>query len=266
MKPEGNYLEINRRSWNNRVDLHVASDFYDQKSFLEGKSTLNDIEMKILGNVSGKSILHLQCHFGQDTISLARLGASVTGVDLSDKAVETASSLAKQLDADAQFICCDIYSLAEHLDKQFDVVFTSYGTIGWLPDLQKWANIIHRFLKPGGRFVFAEFHPVVWIFDNKFREIQYTYFKSDAIVEVFNGTYANRQAEIELQDVSWNHSLSEVIGSLLNAGLLLTSFDEYDYSPYNCFDETREVEPGKFRIKHLDNKIPMVYTLSAVKQ
>src|SRR5690606_20725019 len=121
-------------------------------------------------NLKDKKVLHLQCHFGQDSISLARLGASVVGVDLSDKAIEQAQHIAQELNADARFICCDIYDLPKHLNEQFDIVFTSYGTIGWLPDLDKWASVIHHFLKPGGQFIFAEFHPVVWMFDNDFKE------------------------------------------------------------------------------------------------
>ena len=178
MNPEENYIEINRQSWNSRLESHLRSDFYDVAGFLNGKSSLNSFELELLGDVTGKSILHLQCHFGQDTLSLARMGAKVTGVDLSDKAIAEANRLAQQMHLDATFICCDIYDLLNHLDHQFDIVFTSYGTIGWLPDLSKWANIVSRFLKPGGNFVFVEFHPVVWMFDDEFDKIGYNYFNA----------------------------------------------------------------------------------------
>ena len=168
---EPNYIDINKKSWNNKVDFHVQSDFYDLDGFLKGNTSLNDIELALLGDIKGKSILHLQCHFGQDTISLARLGAAVTGIDLSDKAIEKARELSLKTDTAASFICCNIYDLPQHLDKQFDIVFTSYGTIGWLPDLDKWAHIVSRFLKPTGRFVFVEFHPVVCMFGDDFKEI-----------------------------------------------------------------------------------------------
>jgi 2-polyprenyl-3-methyl-5-hydroxy-6-metoxy-1,4-benzoquinol methylase len=128
MDKESNYLEINRISWNNRVDTHMKSEFYDLEGFLSGNSSLNDIELNILGDIKGKTILHLQCHFGQDTISLGRLGAIVTGVDLSDKAIESARQLAKDTQANAKFICCDLYDLPNHLDEKFDIIFTSYGT------------------------------------------------------------------------------------------------------------------------------------------
>ena len=142
MTAENNYIEINRQSWNNRVETHLKSDFYNLEGFLKGKTSLNDIELRLLGDIAGKTILHLQCHFGQDTISLSRLGGRCTGIDLSDKAIDAARRIAAAADADADFICCDIYDLPNHLDKKFDLVFSSYGTIGWLPDLDQWAGIV----------------------------------------------------------------------------------------------------------------------------
>jgi len=266
MDSENNYIEINRQSWNKRTEVHLKSAFYDLDNFLKGKSSLNDIELNLLGDIKGKSILHLQCHFGQDSISLGRLGADVTGVDLSDKSIDSAKQLAKQTDSNAKFICCNIYDLPEHLNQKFDIVFTTYGTIGWLPDLDKWAKIISDFLKSDGKFVFAEFHPVVWMFDDHFEKIGYNYFNSGPISETQTGTYADRDAELTLSGVSWNHGISEVLNSLINNGLEINSFDEYDYSPYNCFEKTVEFEPGKFRIKHLENKIPMVYSICAAKK
>ena len=263
---EKNYIEINRKSWNSRVDIHLKSEFYDLNNFLEGKTSLNDIELNLLGDISGKSILHLQCHFGQDSISLSRLGAKVTGIDLSDKAIERARQLATETGSDAAFICCDIYDLPDHLDEQFDIVFTSYGTIGWLPDLDKWAKIVSGCLKPGGLFVFAEFHPVVWMFDDNFEKIGYNYFNSGAIAETETGTYADRKADLTLDYVVWNHSLSEILTGLITNNLEITSFNEFDYSPYDCFNNTIEFEPGKYRIAHLENKIPMVFSIAAKKR
>jgi SAM-dependent methyltransferase len=234
-------------------------------SFLKGKSSLNDIELKLLGDVKGRSVLHLQCHFGQDSLSLARLGAEVTGVDLSDRAIAHARHLATELHLDARFICCDLYDLPMQLEGHFDLVFTSYGTIGWLPDLDRWAETIAHFLKPGGQLVFVEFHPVVWMFSNDFKNIAYRYFKSEPIIETENGSYADTQAPVQLTSVTWNHALGEVLGSLLRQQLQITHFEEFDYSPYNCFEGTQEVAPSQFRIAHLGDKIPMVYALSAKK-
>lgn len=266
MLSENNYIEINRRSWNSRTEVHLKSTFYDLESFLKGRSSLNDIEVNLLGDVSGKSILHLQCHFGQDTISLSRLGADATGVDLSDKAIESARVIAKKMNSGAKFICCDLYDLPNHLNEKFDVVFTSYGTIGWLPDLDRWAKIISGYLKPDGKFVIVEFHPVVWMFDDDFENIGYRYFNSGKIIETTSGTYADRSADIEVESITWNHSLSEVVNSLIRNGLEIKSFEEFDYSPYNCFNKTIEFEPGKYRIEHLGDKIPMMYSIEAVRK
>ena len=266
MNSEQNYIEINRQSWNTKTEVHLQSEFYDLEGFMNGKTSLNEIELNLLGNINGKTILHLQCHFGQDTISLSRLGATVTGVDLSDKAIESAKQIAAKTGSNATFICCDMYDLPNHLDQPFDIVFTSYGTIGWLPDLDKWAKIVSRFLKPNGQFVFVEFHPVVWMFDDNFDKIGYRYFNSGAIIETESGTYADKNAPITQEYVMWNHGLSEVINSLLNNGLQLQQLNEYDYSPYNCFNKTIEFEPKKYRIEHLENKIPMVYAVVAKKK
>lgn len=266
MKTENNYIEVNKHSWNNRTEIHLNSDFYNLKGFLKGETSLNPIELEILGDIKGKSILHLQCHFGQDTISLSRLGAEVTGIDLSDKAIESAQKIAKDTNVNTEFICCDLYDLENHLDKHFDIVFTSYGTITWLPDLDKWGKLISKFLKPNGIFIFVEFHPVVWMFDEDFEKIGYNYFNVEAIVETENGTYADKNAEISQSYVTWNHSMSEVISSLLNNSLELKEIKEYDYSPYNVFSNMIEFEPKKYRIKHLDNKIPMVYSIFAERK
>jgi len=265
MKTTKNYIQINKKSWNNKTESHVNSEFYDMKGFLSGQNSLNEIELELLDDVKGKSILHLQCHFGQDSISLSRLGAEVTGVDFSDKAIAYAKQISTETKNKTTFICCNIYDLPDYLDKEFDIVFTSYGTIGWLPDLNQWASIISRFLKPKGQFIFAEFHPVVWMFDDKFKNIAYNYFNTEAIIESEEGTYADKSAAISQEYVMWNHPLSEVISSLLDNNLQISTLKEYNYSPYNCFNNTEEIEFKKFRIKHLDDKIPMVYSLSAIK-
>lgn len=267
MTTEENYLEINKQAWNSKTEVHVNSDFYDMEGFLKGNSSLKDIELDILGNIKGKRILHLQCHFGQDTLSLARMGAEkVIGVDLSDRAIKKASELATDLKLNASFICCDLYSLPQHLSEPFDLVFTTYGTIGWLPDLDKWAGIIAQFLKPGGQLVFVEFHPFVWMFDNTFDKIIYSYFNKEAIVETENGTYADKEAPLIQSTVSWNHSISEVYHNLSKHNLTIELLNEYDYSPYNVFHDMEEYEQGKFRIKKFENCLPLVYAIKAVKE
>lgn len=258
-----NYIEKNRNAWNKRAELHFDSQFYDVKGFLEGKTSLNQIELDLLGDVKGKSVLHLQCHFGQDSISLSGLGAEVTGVDLSDKAIDLARELAGKANSSTQFICSDVYDLPQHLDKKFDIVFTSYGTIGWLPDLGRWAEVIAHFLKPGGKFIFVEFHPFVWMFEDDFDEIKYSYFKDEPIVELKDESYVEGKLAETIEDVSWNYSLDEVFNSLINNNLNIKSFREYDYSPYNVFSKMEEFEKGKFRMKKFGKKIPLTYSVSA---
>jgi SAM-dependent methyltransferase len=261
-----NYLDINKNSWNARVEPHLESDFYFVDEFLKGRNSLNSIELDLLGDVTGKSILHLQCHFGQDSISLSRMGAKVTGIDLSDKAIDAAKDLAKKCGTDTEFICTDVYNLPNVLNEKFDIVFTSYGTIGWLPDLERWANVVSHFMKADGEFVMAEFHPVVWMYDDNFDDVTYHYFNEKPIIETSEGTYANTAADIVQDYISWNHPLSDVLQNLINKNLGLENFREFDWSPYPCFKHVEEFEKGKWRIAKFGNKIPLVYAIKAKKK
>ncbi|HTN16271.1 MAG TPA: class I SAM-dependent methyltransferase, partial [Chitinophagaceae bacterium] len=180
--------------------------------------------------------------------------------------IDQAKELAAQAGTNARFICSDVYSLPDVLDEQFDIVFTSYGTIGWLPDMDRWAGIVSRYLKPGGRFVFAEFHPALWMYDDNLEKIVYSYFNDEVIITQQQGTYADNEAPLQDTEVSWNHPLSEVFSALLKQGLHLADFREYSYSPYDCFKGMEEFEPGKFRISNFGNKIPLVYSLVCTKQ
>ena len=259
------YFDANRNLWNQRTAVHKDSSFYDAAGFKAGKNVLTPIELSELEDISGKKLLHLQCHFGMDTLNWARLGARVTGIDFSDAAISEAKKLSDEMQLDAGFICCNIYDLKDHLNDQFDIVFTSYGVIGWLPDLDKWAEIIAYYLKPGGVFYIAEFHPVVWMFDDDFKEIRYSYANREIIITETKGTYTDRDAPVTGKEYGWNHSISEVINSLTKHGLQLQSLHEYLYSPYPCFNNVAETEPGKWQVKGLENKIPMVYSVKAVK-
>lgn len=259
------YIDINKKLWNQKTEIHYDSDFYDVESFIKGKDSLNSIEINLLGKIKGKKILHLQCHFGLDTISLSRHGALATGIDFSEKAIEKAQKLNESLGTNAKFIQSDIYKLPEILDDKFDIVFTSYGAIGWLPDMSKWAKIINQFLKPGGEFIMVEFHPIVWMFSYDFKRVEFNYMDSDPIIEELEGTYTDKDAQIKEKSVSWNHGLSTVLDSLIKTGLKITDFEEYNYSPYNCFENTIKIDDGKFKIKGLEDKIPMIYSLKAAK-
>lgn len=273
------YFEANKHLWNQRTAVHKDSAFYDLAGFKAGANVLTPIELNEIGDVKGRSLLHLQCHFGMDTMSFSRMGAKCVGVDLSDEAIKLAGEINDELKLDAKFICCNVYDLltenqsvskAPPLERfgeagQFDIVFTSYGTIGWLPDLDLWAKVIIERLKPGGFFYMAEFHPVVWMFDDDFTHIKYYYDNREVIVTENEGTYTDRNADIKGKEYSWNHSISEVMNALINAGLKIEFFNEHMYSPYPCFRNIVETETGKWHIKGMEGKIPMVYSLKAGK-
>lgn len=255
------YIEKNKEAWNLKTSHHVDSEFYELKDFFKGKNVLRSIELGLLGDVSGKRILHLQCHFGMDSLSLARMGADVIGVDLSDQAIAQAQKLNEQLSLNAKFVCCDIYDSPKYIDEQFDIVFTSYGTIGWLPDLDRWAKVIRHFLKPDGHFVMVDFHPFIWTFDDAMKNISYHYFNRETIIEKTSGTYADRSAEIETETHSWNHPISEILTALINNNLAISAFNEYDYSPYNCFQNLEERAVNEYVFQHIKYAIPITYSI-----
>ncbi|MCF1427434.1 MAG: class I SAM-dependent methyltransferase [Shewanella sp.] len=254
------YLEINRKGWDARTRIHLDSSFYDVPGFLAGKSSLNEIELDALGDeVKDKSLLHLQCHFGLDTLSWARLGAEVTGLDLSTEAVNQAREMASKAGLAAEFVCADVYSARQELQHEFDIVFSSYGVLCWLPDLDKWAQTIATSLKPGGTFLLAEFHPVQALLEG------YSYFNQPEPDMQQEATYTeNAGADSELL-ATWFHSVSEVINALLKAGLQLVEFKEYDFSPYNCFEGLVDAGDGKYMMKHGEQAVPLVYRIRAVR-
>ena len=259
------HFAANRALWNARVPHHVGSRMYDVEGFVAGRSSLTAIELDLLGDVRDQRILHLQCHFGQDTLSLARMGAQVTGLDISDAALDEARRLAERCALKADWVLSNVIDHRPELDGRFDTVYTSYGTIGWLPDLKPWATNIARYLRPGGQLVFVEFHPAVWMFDNDFTHVQYSYFNRETIAEVEEGTYADKAAAIKLPSYSWNHGLGEVLSALLEAGLRIERFTELDGSPFDCFANLVKGADGMYRIKGMEGKLPMVYGLRALK-
>lgn len=259
------YFEANKQLWNLRTPIHEKSAFYNKELFSSGATTLMPVELEEVGPVAGKKLLHLQCHFGLDTLSWYRLGATVTGLDFSESAITTARKLAQEIQAEANFICANVYDAEKHLQETFDIIFTSYGVIGWLPDLDEWAAIISRLLRKGGIFYMAEFHPVVWMFDNKFEKIIYSYNQASVIEEKESGTYADTAAAIHTTSFTWNHGLGEVVTALISHGLTIEFLHEFPFSPYNCFQNTVKGADGNFRIKSLENLIPMMYSVKATK-
>lgn len=259
------YFEANKQLWNSRTPVHLESDFYDNKTFLEGRNSLNSIELPYLQQLEGKRVLHLQCHFGQDSISLKRMGAaSVTGVDFSEAAVETAQNLAKECGEEVTFQLGNVMKLDEFLSGEFDLIFCSYGVTGWLPELETWVGHINRFLAPGGTFVYAEFHPLMWMYDNDFKNITYPYLHGDVIAEEEEGSYTDGGEELRAKSYGWNYGISEVVTPLLNQGLQLKTFKEFDHSPYECWPDMVQTEHG-LQIRGKEGLLPMVYLIEMVK-
>lgn len=258
------FVAANRKLWDAWSELHESSDFYDVEAFRAGASSLQSIELEELGDVAGKSLLHLQCHFGLDTLSWARLGARATGVDLSPKAIELAKALSAELDVPARFLCSDVLTLPEVLDERFDVVYTSYGVIDWLPNLTAWGRLVASFLRPGGRFYMVEFHPVAVTAGDDGQWFEYSYFPSDEPVRtVEHGSYAAPDAAVTQTSYAWTHSLGEVVSAIAAAGLRIEHLHEFPWSPYNCFAFTREESPGRSVIPDLEDKAPLVFSLKA---
>ncbi len=227
---------------------------------------MNNYELKALGDVSGKNILHLQCHFGQDSLSFARMGAKCTGVDISEEGIKLAKQLNSELNLDANFVCCNVLDTSKFVSEKFDIVFSSYGTIGWLPELKPWAKMISERLKPGGFFYIVEFHPIAWMFDYTVSPpiMKYGYQQKEAIYEEYEGTYADANSKMMSKEYGWNHSLGEVISSLSEAGLQIEYLKERDASPYDIFPGLVKNDEGMFE---LPSKIyPLLFEVKANKK
>ncbi|MCP3960325.1 MAG: class I SAM-dependent methyltransferase [bacterium] len=263
MSEEG-FREANRSLWDAWTEINSRSDFYDLDAFRAGATSLRPIELEELGDVRGKTLLHLQCHFGLDTLSWARLGARVTGVDFSPRAIRLAESLAEELDLRAHFVCSAVEDLPEKLDEPFDVVFTSYGVIEWLPDLGAWADVVARCLRPGGTFYMVEFHPAALTFSDDGVAFHHSYFSSsEPIRTVESGSYADPEADLTGTSYAWAHSLGDIVTALAAAGLRIEYLHEFPYSPYDCYPFTEEVEAGKSAIPGLEEKAPLTFSIRA---
>ena len=262
---DNKYFDVNKATWNDKVKVHSESEMYDLDAFIKGKSSLMPYELKALKDVNGKSLLHLQCHFGQDTLSWSRMGAHCTGIDLSDEGVKLAKQLNNELKLDASFVCCNVLDTSKHVKETFDIVFTSYGVIGWLPDLKPWGKMIAERLNSGGVFYMVEFHPIVCMFDylNKNPIMKYGYMQDEVIYEEYEGTYANENSKMISKEYGWNHGLGEVITALTDAGLHIDYLSEYDESPYNVLPNLIENKPGMFTTK--EKLYPLIFEIKATK-
>ncbi len=267
MNKYDHYFDTNKELWDAKTDIHLNSKFYKNDAFLKGRNSLTEIELHEMPDVRNKKVLHLQCHFGQDSLSMARMGAMVTGIDISPKAIEKAREFNQLLDLNAKFFADNVYDTNKIIRDSFDVVFTSFGVLAWLPDLNMWADVISNALAPGGKFYIAEFHPVLYMFDFPKKTIQYQYFNiGDPYEEIIEGTYADPLADIRMKEYFWQHSMSEIIQALINHDLEVNFLHEFDYSPYNCFENMEERAPGEFvfRVNHIS--LPHVFSVQCTKK
>jgi 2-polyprenyl-3-methyl-5-hydroxy-6-metoxy-1,4-benzoquinol methylase len=254
----------NRELWDEWADINYASAFYDVAGFKRDPRSLDPIIIDSLGPLAGKSLLHLQCHFGMDTLRLARLGATVTGVDFSPKAIAYARRLADETGIAAAFVESDVYALA--LDQRFDVVFTAEGVLSWLPDLAAWGEVIARHLAPGGTFFLHEAHPASQMFDLETGTLalRYPYFKTaePLVFPPVGGNYADPNATRTKTEYAWPHALAEIFDGLRGAGLAIDRFAEYPHSFYQAFSMLVERE-GRWHMPPDQPAIPLSFALRA---
>lgn len=264
------YLHANKQRWDQLVLEHEKSPFYDLAGFKEGKDRLRSIELSELGDVQGKSLLHLQCHFGMDTLAWARRGAIATGVDFSPNAIALARSLSIELGIPAQFYCTDLYRLPEVLTGQFDIVFTSYGVLHGLPDLQRWGEIIAEYLKPGSIFYIVEDHPFFRVFrphpEGEFKAERSYFFSQEPQRIEAAGSYATGGEGASGVSYVWDHSLGEVVNSLVDAGLRIEFLHEFPYAARAKFPFMVQGADGWWRLPpHQHGTIPFLFSLQARK-
>lgn len=264
------YLQANQRRWDQLVTEHEKSPFYDLEGFKAGKDRLRSIELDELGDVSGKSLLHLQCHFGMDTLAWARRGANVTGVDFSPQAITLARALSEELQLPASFVCSDVYDLPDALSGEFDIVFTSYGVLHGLPGLKRWGEVITHFLKPGGFFYIVEEHPMFRVFrakpDGKLRaERSYFFSENPQRIEA-KGSYATGNQRASGESYVWDFSMGDVINSLIEAGLSIEYLHEFPYAARAKFPFMEQGEDGWWRLPEpYHGTVPFLFSLQARK-
>ena len=266
------YTAANRALWDELTAIHETSKFYDVESFKRGGIRLSAYEREEVGPVDGRDLLHLQCHFGLDTLSWARLGARVTGADFSAAAIGLARRLADELGIDATFVHSELTELPDRLEGDFDVVYTSRGVLGWLPDIARWAEVAAHFVRPGGIFYVTEIHPVAQVFDDADvrpgeLRLRYPYFSRDEPLAVqVQGSYADRSAEVSAPvEYGWPHGLGEIVTAVAAAGLTIDFVHEFPFVEWEVpFLEPRD--DGTWRLPaEQAGELPLFFSLKARK-
>jgi SAM-dependent methyltransferase len=269
------YRELNRANWDDRVPVHVASPDYHLQRFIDDPEYLSDVvrfDLPLLGDVAGLRGVHLQCHIGTDTVSLARLGASMTGLDFSGRAVEAAGEFAAAAGADVAFVESDVYAAAEVLGGGFDLVYTGVGALTWLPDIRQWARVVGALLRPGGRLFIRDCHPMLWSLEDGRPDdllvIRYPYFETaEPLIIDEPGTYVATDAVIEHGLThEWNHGIGEIVTALLGEGLTLTGLAEHDSVPWEALPGLMvQAGGGEWRLAENPARVACTFTIQAVR-
>ena len=265
------YHELNRAWWDQAAPLHVESPLYDLEAFRAGENALRPFEPEELGDVEGLDLLHLQCHIGTDTLSWARLGARVTGYDLSPQSLAAARLLAAQLDIDATFVEGELYDAPRILDgNTFDVVYTGIGALNWLPDIQAWAKVVASLIKPGGRLYLVEFHPILNLTNTDAIELDasWHYFhRPEGMTFTDSYDYAGgTQTPEALTTMEWSHDLGSILTAVLDAGLIIDMFHEHGEISYERWSELERLgEAKRWKIPQGMPQLPLEFSLIARK-
>ncbi len=269
--PLDEYRRANRDNWDDRVPIHWDSPVYDTAGFIadpERLSTEVAFDAAYIGEVAGKRLLHLQCHMGKDTLSWARLGAEVTGIDFSEPAIAAARRLSAESSTPGRFVVAELYDAPQVLPETFDVVYTGVGALNWLPDIDRWGRVVAGFLAPGGLFYIREGHPMLFSLDWREGEaliVRYPYFQTaDPVPDDDPNTYAGPGTVAHARTYEWGHSLGEVVTALLDAGLELTSLREHRDLSWQGLPQMTLGEDGQWRLPEAQRDlVPLMYSLTA---
>jgi SAM-dependent methyltransferase len=270
--PLDEYRLANRANWDSRVDIHFGSEGYGVDKFMNDPTHLSQVvtfDKEKLGDVTGKRMIHLQCHIGTDTISWARLGADVTGIDLSEKSIAAAQELSRISATPARFVVSELYDAPMVVPEKFDVVYTGVGAICLLPDIEGWAQVVASFLEPGGLFYMREGHPMMWTIDWEDTErlsVTDPYFETvEPLAEVEEETYAGEGVVTSPLNYGWNHGMGETLNALLHAGFCIDAVEEYDACEWQGLDQMVEGEDGYWRLPDGRERLPLMWSVLATR-
>ncbi len=257
--------QTNRAWWDERVPLHVTSAFYDVAGFRAGRSDLRPFEVDEMGDVAGRDLVHLQCHFGLDSMSWARLGAHVTGLDFSQPAIDAANTLAEELHLDATFVVGDVYEAPQALGRTFDIAYTGIGALCWLPDIPRWAGVVRDLLHSDGVLYMVETHPMSDVLGDEDLVARYPYFHDAPIRDDSPGTYAMPEGPAFEANttLSWIHPISRVIGALIEAGFTIELFSEHPFTVFGRWPFMTRADDGRYWLPNEMPTLPLLYSLRA---